>query len=541
MSPKAEYLVVDSGGFLKNAPLRELATNLVTLTEVVGEIRDKQTRQRLEVMPFDMSYRQPSVEGVKKISDFARKTGDYASLSAVDIRVLAVTYDLEVEKVGTSHLRSEPVIKKTTEFYHPKVDKEKLNKSDAKLPGFYMGVENEGGEGGLKKSESFDQFNYWREPMLDLGDLALEDVAESTINRSETLPNLSSDIVKTVTENQVDLMDSFLLKRPFFNGFEVSSVDFAVMDFVKELIINENLHSNLFRWSLNVSTYEVIDYQDIDVKKVMEQVEKSQDIILENVLLTDDVEESSEDFHDNFSDDDFGYDSDKENDEEGQSEEEDDDDGWITPGNLKNKKDVYAGIDEGKDPQKVMVACMTTDFAMQNVCKQLGLNIIGTNGMIIKETRTWILRCYGCFRTTSLMDKVFCPKCGNKTLKRVSVTVNTDGSQQVHISTRRPLNTKGKKFSLPAPKGGKHGVNPRLCEDQREAQQRLSKKALKKTNPMADEFVAGNSPFVGKDVTSKSAMLGLQGSGKGNAEVPGAYWNKRNPNAVKKNTGNRKK
>merc|ERR1719513_37828 len=51
-------------------------------------------------MPLDLSYRQPSAEAVKKISDFARKTGDYASLSAVDIRVLAVTYDLEVEMVG---------------------------------------------------------------------------------------------------------------------------------------------------------------------------------------------------------------------------------------------------------------------------------------------------------------------------------------------------------------------------------------------------------------------------------------------------------
>ena len=75
-------------------------------------------------------------------------------------RVLAVTYDLEVEKVGTSRFRSEPVIKKTTEFYHPKVDREKLNKSDAKLPvpGFYMGEGIEGGT--LRKSESFHQFNY---------------------------------------------------------------------------------------------------------------------------------------------------------------------------------------------------------------------------------------------------------------------------------------------------------------------------------------------------------------------------------------------
>merc|ERR1719318_556625 len=168
------------------------------------------------------------------------------------------------------------------------------------------------------------------------------------------------------------------------------------MEFVKELIMNENLHSNLFRWSTNVSTHEVIDYQDVDVSKVMEQVEKNQDIVFDDVMQTDD----------------FGYDSDKENDEEDQSE--DDDDGWITPGNVKTKKAVYAGTDEGKVDKKVTVACMTTDFAMQNVCKQLGLNIIGTNGMVIKETKNWIMRCYGCFYTTPRMDLVFCPKCGNK-------------------------------------------------------------------------------------------------------------------------------
>merc|ERR1719422_2761303 len=399
-------------------------------------------------MPIDLSYRQPSAEAVKKISDFSRKTGDYASLSAVDIRVLAVTYDLEVEM-------------------------EKINKSDAKLPGFFMEDEDEiEVVHSLKKSESFDQFNYWREPLLDLGDLALEENdVEKTIKRSETGPNLAGIRSGEVCEKELDSLNSYLLKRSFFCEHNVSRVDFAVQEFLKDMIINEEKHSNLVRWSLNISSHEIIDYHEVDMFKVLEHVEKNEDIVSEKVSITEDIEESSEDYQDNLSDDDFGYDSDKENDISG-----DEDDGWITPGNVKTKKAVYSGTEEGKAPQKVMVACMTTDFAMQNVCKQLGLNIIGTNGMMIKDTKTWILRCYGCFKTTPSMDKKFCPKCGNKTLKRVSVTVNANGSQEVHISTRRQLSAKGKKFSLPAPKGGKHAVNPKLVEDQKEAQQRLSKK-----------------------------------------------------------------
>ena len=37
------------------------------------------------------------------------------------------------------------------------------------------------------------------------------------------------------------------------------------------------------------------------------------------------------------------------------------------------------------------------------------------------------------------MEKKFCPKCGNKTLKRVSVTVDSEGKQQVFTSpTSKP-------------------------------------------------------------------------------------------------------
>lgn len=46
------------------------------------------------------------------------------------------------------------------------------------------------------------------------------------------------------------------------------------------------------------------------------------------------------------------------------------------------------------------------------------------------------------------MNKTFCPHCGNNTLKKVAVTINEDGSMQMHFS-RNPkvLNPKGKRVS----------------------------------------------------------------------------------------------
>ena len=84
----------------------------------------------------------------------------------------------------------------------------------------------------------------------------------------------------------------------------------------------------------------------------------------------------------------------------------------------------------------------------QNVLKQIGLNVISLDGKLIKQLRTFILRCYGCFKTTSIMTKVFCPNCGNKTLKKVGVSLNADGTQHLHINFRRPLTARGKRVII---------------------------------------------------------------------------------------------
>jgi len=53
------------------------------------------------------------------VTEFSKKTGDYPSLSATDIKVMALAYQLEKEKVGTDHLKKEPQFNRLVTFTHP--------------------------------------------------------------------------------------------------------------------------------------------------------------------------------------------------------------------------------------------------------------------------------------------------------------------------------------------------------------------------------------------------------------------------------------
>lgn len=62
------------------------------------------------------------------------------------------------------------------------------------------------------------------------------------------------------------------------------------------------------------------------------------------------------------------------------------------------------------------VACITTDYAMQNVILQLGIRLLSTNGLAIRTLRYFLNRCHACNTTIKDMEKVFCPDCGNHTM-----------------------------------------------------------------------------------------------------------------------------
>ncbi|GAB1598340.1 RNA-binding protein NOB1-like [Argonauta hians] len=382
---KVKFVVVDSGAFIKNAPIESIGETIYTIKDVVSEVLDKNTRDRLQVLPYEILFREPNNEAIHRVTEFSKKTGDFRSLSAVDIRLIALTYQLEKEQNGDEHIKDEP----------------------------------------SRKANWIES----RNPFGKITDMA---------------------------------------------GFY-----------------------------LNSKQDHKLTEKDVAENDLQSNNESEQNYILPEEYIEEDINNSTDE------------------EEEQDDGDDDDEEGWITPDNIGSLKQKLEP--EQIEPDSVAVGCLTTDFAMQNVLIQMGLNVLSFEGLLIKQAKSYVLRCSACMKICTLLTKLFCPSCGNKTLKKISMTVKDDGSIQYHYSSRRIDNRRGLKYSLPLPQGGKHSNNPILCEDQRVPQQRASKKALQKLSIFDENYVAGQSPFRIHDLTSRAAQLGINGQ-----EIK--PWNRRNPN-----------
>lgn len=201
--------------------------------------------------------------------------------------------------------------------------------------------------------------------------------------------------------------------------------------------------------------------------------------------------------------------------EEEKEAKEDDDGTWITPENIHEVVERMKSLKVRSTCSRIpTVACVSVDFAMQNVLLQLGLSLVSAGeGRVIRRTSQFVLRCHACTHVTSDMNKKFCPACGNKdTLKRVSFSVSANGERKIYINPRKRINTRGTKHSLPLPQGGKHANNPVLREDQPIPHQRPPKLAIQEKTLASrilhdPDYVVRNSPFAFNDVTSRAARL----------------------------------
>ncbi|XP_076003025.1 RNA-binding protein NOB1 [Genypterus blacodes] len=462
--PLVEHVVADAGAFLKKAPLHEIGKNIYTLKDVVNEIRDKPTRKSLAFLPYQLHFIEPHTEHIQRVTEFSKKTGDYPSLSATDIKVLALTYQLELQHLGSQHLKTEPDVKVNVSSTqrHPE--------TPVNVAGFHFPKKSSSGSSSLQtvtdvstNPEEFNSFLFWRVPLPSIDDDLLRLLGPV---KSSSVSEKSKQTESSVsTADDPEQFNNFLFWRE-----PLPSIDDDLLELLKVPSDNTSERSR-----------------------------------------TEDEDKENEP---------------EEDDDDDNDDEDDDGGGWITPSNISQVK-MESG--DWTAPADVTVGCVTTDFAMQNVLIQMGLHVLSINGMLIKQARNYVLRCHACFKTTSNMNKVFCPHCGNKTLKKLAVTVREDGNMQMHFSKNpKVLNPRGLRFSLPLPQGGKHTRNPQLVEDQRFPQQRLSRKARQKTDVFNPDYVAGTSPFCDNDIYSRAANLQIRDGQSGGGRK------RTNPNATRK-------
>ncbi|KAI9807239.1 MAG: hypothetical protein M1825_005957 [Sarcosagium campestre] len=348
-------LVLDAGPIIRNEPVTSSllthAENLITVPSVIREIRDVATRSRLEtsLLPF-LTLRTPKSNSLRVVADFARKSGDYEVLSAPDLQILALAYEIECERNdGDWRLRSTPGQKEPNGKQPEKEDSDMKAKSESK---------------GADKSNSVSS-------QSDGLRLSTQDLKDSSISTDATDPN-------PVAIEEVDA---------------------------------------------SLAAPSISPHHDV--------VSTQGDESLTPIQASEDASGSSE-------------------------SSESDSEGWITPSNIKKHqaKSNSSSVTPGHEPAIMQVATITTDFAMQNVMLQMGLNLMSTSLQRIRHLKTFILRCHGCFQKTKDMSKQFCPRCGKPTLTRVSCSTNANGDFKLHLKRNMQWNTRGNVFSIPKPVSG---------------------------------------------------------------------------------------
>ncbi|EFC47870.1 predicted protein [Naegleria gruberi] len=101
-------LVLDAGAFINYMKIEKHGSKFITTPQVLNEIKDSRSRHILLTLPFDIHVREPTEDDIKTVSRYAKKTGDYANLSATDIGIIALTLTIEKEMNGTKNLKPEP-------------------------------------------------------------------------------------------------------------------------------------------------------------------------------------------------------------------------------------------------------------------------------------------------------------------------------------------------------------------------------------------------------------------------------------------------
>ncbi|PNY05867.1 RNA-binding protein NOB1 [Trifolium pratense] len=528
--------------------LHGIADKFVSVPEVMEEIRDPVSRHKLSFLPFTIQTMEPTPESINKVIKFARITGDLQTLSDVDIKLMALTYTLEAQIHGTKHLRDSPPpvqmlnVKRLPEKDMPgwgsnvpnleewealERETEDIANSNSRI----LPLQDLSLNVVAQDDQSVDgSVEHTSESPLGILE---DDESGGSMSRKNYMPekkviNIEGKTVADgidasqgqVDENEGDWMPA--VSRSTHRRFLRRKARREYYDALSSTQDQQDVEENIDGSVYEDDTASNCDVHQSDDEKHMENVVSKKDVIfaentdgeaLSATLKQMTLEEGSlevlnEEQKLSFSPEELQSGNDRllESASDGsalmdaKSCETDSVNDKASHSEIASQTSEAADVsyaDDGTSEQSWMlrslsestVACITGDFAMQNVLLQMGLRLLAPGGSQVHQLHRWILKCHACFAVTAEIGRIFCPKCGNGgTLRKVAVTVNENG---VMLAARRPRVTlRGTKFSLPLPQGGRDAMtkNVILREDQL-PQRILHPKTRKKANKDDDCFL----------------------------------------------------
>jgi rRNA maturation endonuclease Nob1 len=102
----SSVLVLDAGALIHKQSF-PVDCSLLTTSAVLAEVKDPRSKLHTELLPQTLTTKIPTAASIKKVRDFARKTGDLGFLSPNDISVLALV--LEESEASGIQIRTDPV------------------------------------------------------------------------------------------------------------------------------------------------------------------------------------------------------------------------------------------------------------------------------------------------------------------------------------------------------------------------------------------------------------------------------------------------
>ncbi|ETB56656.1 hypothetical protein YYC_05479 [Plasmodium yoelii 17X] len=389
---KKKY-VLDSNSLIKFKDFLFMNYDCYITEGVIKEIKDEASRKKLNnILPL-LKITRPEQNDINFIKHFSKLTGDYDSLSEVDIEVIALTYNLHRRFGDISKLNATPM-ETIYKYDDVQYDYSNLNSKMGRngQPDTFekrqVGENEENEENEVEEENETDEDVGEDETDEDVG----EDETDEDVGEDET----DEDVGEEVKENEVEVEE-------------------------------EN---------------EVEDGEADETDEEVNEAEEEDE--------TDEGEDKSKRI--------LGVETIKEEVVEVDENKDDDDDGggkWVNVNNF----DVFnLNVDKNKKFESD-IACVTTDYAMQNVLYQIGLNVITIDGYQIRSIKLWGYICTSCYFFMRKNSLLFCSKCGNNSLRKVNVVVDNELKKLVVKIPNFKVNYKNTIFSIPKKKNKNKSKN----------------------------------------------------------------------------------